>query len=203
MVNYLFAKLLKRIHIPALYSSAIHKSSYVGSFSNIINTTIDRFSYAGDCCTISNTTIGSFCSIAANCIIGGASHPVDWVSSSSVFHNGRNILGKNFSNHDYNMSKRTSIGNDVWLGNNVLVKAGISIGNGAVIGMGSIVTKNVPPYEIWAGNPAKMIKKRFSDFIIEDLISINWYEWDEKKIIKYAFYFNDVESFIEKVKDNY
>ncbi len=132
-----------------------------------------KYSYIGNYCTVINSEIGKFCSIADNCIIGGANHPIGWVSTSPVFHQGKNVLRKNFSALEFVTTTRTFIGNDVWIGSNCLIKSGIKISDGAVIGMGSVVTKNVGPYEIWAGNPAKMIKGRFADSIIDDLLAIH------------------------------
>jgi len=81
-----------------------------------------------------------------------------------------------------------------------MIKSGVTVGDGAVIGMGSIVTKDVPPYEIWAGNPARLLKKRFSQEIINELININWWSLDDNEIEKYAKYFNNIEEFIKIYK---
>ena len=101
----------------------------------------------------------------------------------------------NFSNNDYNPYKETVIGNDVWIGTHCLIKSGVTIADGAVIGMGSVVTKDVGPYEIWAGNPAKLIRKRFDDETIDKLLKSQWWNWDDRKIQKCADSFNSVESF--------
>ncbi|WP_341357136.1 CatB-related O-acetyltransferase [Rossellomorea sp. y25] len=194
---YLLAKLIKKIQIPAIRNSKIDKTARVCSASHVINTKLGRYSYIGNSCTVVNVTIGSFSSIADNCIIGGASHPIDWVSSSPVFHEGRNIMKKNFSSHEYKTVEETVIGSDVWIGNNCLIKSGVKIENGAVIGMGSVLTKNVGAYEIWAGNPAKIVRKRFDDDIIEKLLESNWWEWEDNSLTNEAQYFNDVKNFLK------
>lgn len=74
------------------------------------------------------------------------------------------------------------IGNNVWIGDNVLILSGVTVGDGAVLGAGSIVTGDIPPYSIAVGNPARVIKKRFSDKIIEQLLRIEWWDWPEDKI---------------------
>ena len=74
------------------------------------------------------------------------------------------------------------IGNDVWIGYRSIIMSGVQIADGAVIGAGSVVSKNVGPYEIWAGNPARFIKKRFSDEKIEKLLELKWWDWDMEKI---------------------
>lgn len=94
---------------------------------------------------------------------------MSWVSTSPIFHEGNNVLRKHFAEHRVSREENTIIGNDVWIGDNAMVKAGITVANGAVIGMGSVVTKNIGPYEIWAGNPARLIRKRFGEETIKKL----------------------------------
>lgn len=108
-------------------------------------------------------------------------------------------MKKNFARHDFDIFKRTRIGNDVWIGNRVMVKAGVTIGDGAVIGMGSIVTKDIGAYEIWAGNPARLIRKRFDDETIDEIINTQWWNWSDEKISQYAETFDAPQTFISKV----
>ena len=96
--------------------------------------------------------------------------------------------------------KNTFIGNDVWIGQNVIVKQGVSIGTGAVIGMGSIVTKNVEPYSIVAGCPAKEIRKRFDEITVKKLLESNWWNYKDEDLFKYAKFFNDPEKFIFEIQ---
>ena len=93
------------------------------------------------------------------------------------------------------------MGNDVWIGEGCKVKAGIRIDNGAILGMGSVLTKDVGPYEIWAGNPARFIRKRFDDKTIEKLVESEWWEWEDTKIKEYAKYFNDPDQFIKVINN--
>jgi len=197
-IKYYFAKAIKYLHIPAVIKSNIHHSSKIASGSHIVDSNLDRYSFIGSNCTIVNTNIKSFCSIADNVVIGGAAHPIYWTSTSPIFHNGKNILKKNFSYHKFQTTKRTHIKNDVWIGSNCLIKSGVIIDNGAIIGMGSVVTKDVGAYEIWAGNPAKKIKKRFNDDTIEKLLTIKWWEWDNNKLENNAQLMNNVSKFIKK-----
>ena len=152
VIKYLIAKGLKKIlNPPALYQCDIHDTSRVCSKSELTRVKMGRYSYIGNNCFVINTEIGSFCSIADNVVIGGAEHPMQRVSMSPVFHVGYNIMKKNFAEFDAVGTPRTLIGNDVWIGNRAMVKAGIKIGNGAVIGMGSVITHDVPPYTVWGG----------------------------------------------------
>lgn len=200
-ISFLISKLLKKIQISAIKNSRIDSKAKVAAQSTIVNTNIEKYSYVGNNCIIVNVNIGKYCSIADNCIIGGASHPIEWVSSSPVFHDGANILKKNFSNHQFINTKRSIVGNDVWIGNNVLIKAGVNIGNGSVIGMGAVVTKDIPDYEIWGGNPAKFIRKRFSSEVEDEMKKSLWWNQPDEVIQKLAPFSNDPKKFLKKLEE--
>lgn len=197
---YLWAKFWKKIRGSAIINSKIHTTSKVEPGSSIVNTTFDRYSFCGYDCTIINCSVGAFCSIANNVSIGGSKHPIEWVSTSPVFRSRRDSVKKKFSEHDYVNSIRTFIGNDVWIGENVLIKQGVRVGNGAIIGMGSIVTKDVGDYMIVAGSPAKLIKKRFDDILIQKLIEIQWWNFEDEKLHEYAQYFTNPNEFIKAIE---
>ena len=95
-------------------------------------------------------------------------------------------------------AKKTVIGNDVWTGRNVTIMAGVRIGNGAIIGAGAVVTKDIPDYAIAVGVPAKVIKYRFSDEVIEKLNRIQWWNWSDELIAERFDDFLDIDSFVEK-----
>jgi acetyltransferase-like isoleucine patch superfamily enzyme len=144
-------------------------------------------------------TIGSFCSISDNCTIFlGGNHRTEWITTFP-FHNWY------IDGYDYNTSHYSDgnviIGNDVWIGHNVTILSGITIGDGAVIGANSTVTKNVEPYSIVAGNPAKFIKKRFTDEQIETLLKISWWNLSDDQIKPLLPYLlsSNIENFIQYV----
>lgn len=201
--KYIISKLLKKIFIASIKNSRLHKKTKVCSYSNIVYTTIERYSYIGSYCTVVNAQIGSFCSIADNCVIGGAMHPINWVSTSPVFCDGKNILSINFSKHSFEVSKKTIIGHDVWIGNHCLIKQGVKIGNGAIIGMGAVVTKDVLPYSIVGGNPATLIRMRFDDYKISQLEKIDWFNFDDFTLIEQGRFFNNVDEFIKYNYDRF
>jgi len=200
-LKYVAARILNRRPC-AIKNSKIHKKAAVGNGAQLVNCTIGKYSYLYGTSAV-HTDIGAFCSIAAGTTIGGGSHPTDWVSSSPVFYKGKNVLKKNFSNKEYTEFQRTTIGNDVWIGSKCLIKGGITIGDGAVIGMGSVVTHDVPPYEIWAGNPARCIRKRFSEETIRALLELKWWEWDDETLTEMAPYFDAPEQLIQVYKEKY
>lgn len=199
-ILYLWSKLFKKIRGKAIINSSIDKTSKVGAGSQVINSKIGRFSFCGYDCSIINCEIGDFCSLASNISIGGASHPLEWVSTSPAFYVGRDSISKKYARHKYEDVKKTIIGNDVWIGEYSLIKAGVTIGDGAVVGMGSVVTKDIGSYEIWAGNPAKFIRKRFDDEKIEKLLRINWWNFSEEEFEKYGKYFNCPDVLISEVE---
>lgn len=132
-----------------------------------------------------NMIVGRFCSIAPNVNIMGTQHPINRFTSSPLTYNSRfSLLAKRDFNKDYDILPfqmelpSPIVGHDVWIGENTTLKGGISIGHGAVIASNSVVTKNVPPYAIVAGIPAKVIKYRFSESVIMELLSLKW--WDYK-----------------------
>lgn len=203
-ILYYYSKFFKKIiRGKAIKNSIVDKTCKVGSGSQVVNSKIDKFSYCGYDCEILNAHIGKFTSIANNVYIGGAEHPIDWVSMSPVFQNIKNSGSKiRFSLLELPKSKTTIIGSDVWIGHGVSIKQGVKIGDGAVIGTGSIVTKDVEAYSIVAGCPAKIIKYRFSREIIEKLLDSKWWNLDEKILFEISKYIKEPETFIKAIKSS-
>jgi acetyltransferase-like isoleucine patch superfamily enzyme len=147
----------------------------------------------------SKIRIGKFCSIAKNvCIHNGSNHNVNWISTYPH----RIMLDMEGKYEDGHPSSKGDvvIGNDVWIGENCTIFSGITIGDGAVIAGDSVVVKDVEPYTIYGGAPAKFIKNRFSDDVIKNLLVIKWWDWKLSKIKKVVplLCSENVEEFIEK-----
>ena len=199
-LSYIWAKLVKKARGIAVVNSTIHNTCKVESGSQLVNCTMARYSSCGYDCKFVNTQIGSFCSIANNVYAGDSMHPTDWVSTSSVFYSTPDSIKTKFSNHSFrDGDKKTIIGDDVWIGQNVLIKQGVNIGTGSVVGMGSVVTRDVPPYAIYAGNPAKLIRFRFSSEVIAGLIELEWWERSDMEIREMAVNFNAPEALLKKI----
>lgn len=147
-------------------------------------------------------SIGAFCSINPTAQIGSTNHPLHLVSSHPMLYDCINFdfidSLKKESLKNISKQKKIKIGNDVWIGTNAIILPSVTIGDGAVIGAGAVVTKDVPPYAIVGGVPAKILKYRFEDSVIEKLLRIKWWEWSDEKIKKNIEYFYDIDSFINK-----
>ncbi len=130
--------------------------------------------------------IGKFCSFADNVtILLGGEHDYNWITTYPFFAHFSECLDENIS--PFKDSKGDIIiGNDVWIGYGSVILSGVTIGDGAIIGANSVVTKDIPPYAIAAGNPVKIYKKRFSEEIIKKMLEIAWWNWDMDKILKNA-----------------
>jgi virginiamycin A acetyltransferase len=151
-------------------------------------------------CTDDTLIIGKFCSLADEItIMIGGNHHTEFVTTYPF-----NPLFPEFSReYPWTTSKgNVVIGNDVWIGREAFLLSGVTIGDGAVVGARSVVTKDVPPYAIVAGNPAKIIRYRFSEEIIESLLEIAWWNWPFNKIMEAMplLYSNEIEKFIDTYK---
>lgn len=179
--------------------STLAKGSHVGGGSRVSRTTLGRGSYTGRSCSFFKTNIGNFCSISDRCVCGLAEHDMTYVSTSPAFCKGKNVTNLSYASLPNPVYKVTTIGNDVWIGANVSIRAGVTIGNGAVIGIGSVVTKDVPPYAVVAGVPAKVIRYRFDEETIEKLQALEWWNWDDETLKAHAHAFNDPQVLLEEM----
>lgn len=169
--------------------SKIDKTARIEHNTNIRYSEIGRYSYVSAGSSVIYAKVGCFCSIASGVAIGGGAHNIDAVSTSPLFNDGKNIFKRNFGHSKFVPYKETIIGNDVWIGNRALILQGITVGDGAIIGAGSVVTKDVEPYTIVAGNPAREIRKRFDHKTIEQLCELKWWDKNEEWLYKYGDHF--------------
>lgn len=196
LLNFPLRLFSKVSPLTLIKGSKLSKKCSILSGTRFYNSSIDDYSYIGRGCFIEHTKIGKFCSIADKCNIGLASHPISWVSTSPVFCSGKNVLKANFADAPYKTIKNTIIENDVWIGMNACIMAGVNIGTGAIIGAGAIVTKDVEPYAIVGGNPAKLIRFRFDESQVQYLLKTKWWDWGEDKLRSESKLFDNIEMFL-------
>lgn len=182
MIVYIWSKVLRKLRGAAIRHSRVDRTSKVEPGSLVVDTLMDRHSFCGYDCTILHAKIGSFCSIANGVIIGGARHPMEYVSTSPVFLSHKDSVKAKFARHPYRFVRQTTIGCDVWIGDRAMIKMGVTVGHGAVVGMGAVVTKDVAPYSIVVGNPARHIRYRFEPELIGELLALEWWNFDDEKL---------------------
>ena len=191
-LGYLYSKFFKRvIRGNSILNSDIDKTAKVYSGSTFYNSKLGRYSYVGYDSEVVNCEIGTFCSIANGFIVGGAKHPMDWVSMSPVFYNVGSGTNCHLGHLAMEQSARTYIGDDVWIGSRAIILQGVHVGTGAVVGAGAVVTKDVPPYAVVAGCPAKILRYRFSDEMISEMEREKWWDKSEDWIKESVEAFSD------------
>lgn len=174
----------------------------IGDFNFIENANFGQFSYTGEFCYVQNAEIGRFVNIAACVRIGPTDHPITrptlhhftYRPGKYGFFDGKNE--KEF--FDKRESRTCYIGNDVWIGHGAIIMPEVKIGDGAIIGAGAIVTKDILPYAIAVGNPARTIKYRFDEETILKLQKIKWWDWDYETIKeRFCDFKKPVDEFID------
>lgn len=162
------------------------------------NVSIGKGSYINRGVIRSNTTVGRFCSIGRNVTLAAGDHPLDGLTTHPIAW--KSAVRPRRPADTLRSPKRafTEIGHDVWIGDNVVVMAGVSIGTGAVLGANAVVTKDVMPYSIVGGVPAKLIRMRFRECIVDKLLASEWWTLPTDALLQLNM--NDVDDCIARIE---
>ena len=181
----------------SLYKVKLGKSVYLGNFVTLHNSSLGDHSYVNGLARIKNTTVGKYCSIAPGVKIVLGAHPTDLISMHPAFYSVITPVETFADKQYFDEYREVKTGNDVWIGEDVVIHGGVTIGDGAVIAARAVVTKDVEPYSVVGGVPAKFIKFRFSPERIAELQQIRWWDRDEKWIKENFKLFLNVDNFFE------
>jgi phosphonate metabolism protein (transferase hexapeptide repeat family) len=191
---------------PAIHPSATIRDSQLGEWTDVgkncsINeATVGDYSYFAGDVQVTYATIGKFCSIASHVRINPGNHPMHRVTQHHMTYR-RRMFGFGEDDADFFQWRRdhhVTIGHDVWIGHAAIVMPGVTIGDGAVIGSQAVVTKDVAPYTIVGGVPAKPIRERFPREVAEQLQRIAWWDWSREELEERFEELYDLDAFLAK-----
>lgn len=176
----------------------------VGAGCRIVYSQVGFGSYVSNDTELLTTKVGRYCSIGPHVLMPTGKHPVsEFASSSPLFYSSKGVNGTSFVCEDkFNECEYANggysrvIGNDVWIGGGCLILEGVTIGDGAVIGAGAVVTKDVPPYAICVGVPAKVLRRRFDSCTVERLLELRWWDRDVSWLRKHSEVFESTEQLL-------
>jgi phosphonate metabolism protein (transferase hexapeptide repeat family) len=192
---------------PTVAETAMIKDSFLGRYTEIMGFTtmtessMDDYSYVCSYGSVIYANIGKFANIAAHTRINPGSHPHE---RPSLHHFTYRAKQYGFAEQDdaaffnWRRLQTVTIGHDTWIGHACIIMPGVTIGNGAIVGSNSVVTKDVAPYTIVAGSPAKLLRRRFPKSISDRLDASAWWDWDHEVIKARLDDFKDIRTFLEK-----
>lgn len=192
-------------HLSIGRGSSVRHSSFgysVTIYNDVVleHVRLGDFTYVANGSLLAHVTCGKFCSIGPGVKIGLGIHPTEFVSTHPIFYSRRRQAQASWSTEPtFTETAETTIGHDVWIGANAVLRDGIAVGHGAIIGAGAVVTKDVAPYAIVGGVPAKLIRYRFAPESIAALLNSAWWDRDRSWLQQNYRAFQHVEEFLRLV----
>ena len=176
----------KHIAFTALWDTRTKftKYTHILGGAKMSEVTAGRYTRIGDGVKVTNAELGNFAVLSKDTVIGTGAHPTNYITPHSIFYKKGAWPWHDdwIAPIEFNKKRRITIGNDVWIGRRCMVLDGVTIGDGAIIAAGAVVTKDIPPYAIAGGVPAKVIKYRFPQEVIDRLLEIRWWDLSDEEI---------------------
>ena len=173
----------------------------LGGPAYITASSLGDYTYVEVGSRISHAQIGRFCSLAPYAMVGLAEHPTHMVGTHPFLYRHIPSLGYDLVDHDaFDELRRTTLGHDVWVGTGAIVRGGVHVGHGAVIGAGAVVTSDVPPYAIYAGVPARLVRYRFDPETVAALLEIQWWYRDRAWLERNRALLRDVPALVARYR---
>lgn len=196
---------------PLIHETAVIRKSIIGewtrigAYSRFNEVTFGDYSYCVDEVQINYAKIGKFCSIASHACINPGNHPMWRVAQHHMTYRRKAYQLAETDDAAFFQWRREHqvvIGHDVWIGHGATIMPGVTIGTGAAVGSGAVVTKDVAPYAIVAGVPAKVIRSRFPEDIVEKLLASEWWNWSREQLEDRLDLLDDVNTFLRNFATN-
>ena len=181
--------------------SSLGQYNVIFAEARIVHSDIGDHTFIQRGSVVNHASIGKFCSIAQRVTIGLGRHPIASASSHPAFYSATQPIEAHFSDRDiFEPFRRTSVGHDVWIGQGAMIVDGVTIGTGAVIGAGAVVTKDIPPYAVAVGVPARVRRYRFDEATVRGLLESRWWDRSEQWLRENQAGFSDPLSVIERCR---